>query len=89
MENVIDMFGIPILRSKHYDIMDDGIQYRVDEWLLDDMKQYTGKYTVVGFDGSLRIYEAEGELLFKGTLLDSFDFAEKVQQGITRKLKAL
>ena len=39
------------------------------------MTKYNGKYAVVGFDGSLRIYEETGEELFSGSLLDSADFA--------------
>lgn len=82
MENVISMFKIPILKTEYCDVMEDGIQYKVNEWLLDDMKQYTGQYTVIGFDGALRIYEAEGELLFEGTLLDSSNFVRQLKDKI-------
>lgn len=77
MENIIDMFSIPLFSYDGYvDIMDDGTQYKVNEWKLIDMEQYNGKYVVVGFDGSLRIYndDEEGTKLFDGSLLDSKNF---------------
>lgn len=37
------------------------------------------KYTVVIFNGALRIYEAEGEKLFDGSLPDSKDFCQKLK----------
>lgn len=49
---------------------------------LIDMEKYNGKYVVVGFDGSLRIYEAEGEKLFEGSLLDSKDFVWHLKNKI-------
>ena len=74
--NIICMFGISLFEHTGYcDAMEDGIQYKVAEWDLCDMKKYNGKYAVVGFDGSLRIYEETGEELFSGSLLDSADFA--------------
>lgn len=74
--NIICMFGISLFEHTGYcDVMEDGIQYKVAEWDLCDMKKYNGKYAVVGFDGSLRIYEETGEELFSGSLLDSADFA--------------
>lgn len=82
MENVIDMFGIPILKSEYCDLMEDGTQYEAKEWLLEDMKEYTGQYAVIGFDGSLRIYSEDGELIFNGTLLDSSDFTKKIKEKI-------
>ena len=64
--NMICMFGISLFKHTGYcDVMEDGIQYKVAEWDLCDMKKYNGKYAVVGFDGSLRIYEETGEELFR------------------------
>ena len=75
MDNIISMFGIPLFTFDGYaDVMEDGTQYKVSEWKLVDMEKYNGKYAVIGFDGSLRVYEAEGEKLFDGSLLDSTDF---------------
>lgn len=82
MENVIDMFGIPILKSRYCDVMDNGIQYKVDEWYLEDVKKYTNQFAVIGYDGSLKIYEKEGDLLFEGTLLDSNDFVQKMKERL-------
>ncbi len=64
------------------DVMEDGTQYQALEWKLIDMEKYNGKYVVVGFDGSLRIYEAEGEKLFEGSLLDSKDFVWHLKNKI-------
>ena len=66
MDNIIYMFDIPLFTYDGYaDVMEDGTQYQALEWKLIDMEKYNGKYVVVGFDGSLRIYEAEGENCLK------------------------
>ena len=62
------------------DILEDGIQYKVGEWKLNDMEKYNGKYTIVGFDGSLKIYGEKGEELFAGSLLDSKDFCRNLKE---------
>lgn len=81
--NIVYMFDIPLFTYDGYaDVMDDGIQYKVLEWQLIDMKKYNGKYAVIGFDGSLRVYEDEGEELFDGSLLDSTDFVWKLKNRI-------
>lgn len=73
------MFDIPLFTYNGYvDLMEDGTQYKVSKWQLSDMKKYDGKYAVIGFDGSLRIYEDNGKELFNGSLLDSVDFAKKL-----------
>lgn len=46
------------------------------------MKEYTGQYAVIGFEGSLRIYSEDGKLLFNATLLDSSDFTKKIKEKI-------
>lgn len=46
------------------------------------MEKYNGKYTVIGFDGSLKIYEKDGKELFDGSLLDSTDFVWKLKNKI-------
>ena len=74
MDNTIYMFGIPILDSEYADAIDDGTQYKAEKWHLSDMEKYTDDYVIIGFDGSLKIYEAEGEKLFDGSLLDSREF---------------
>ena len=57
MDNIIYMFDIPLFTYDGYaDAMEDGTQYQALEWKLIDMEKYNGKYIVVGFDGSLRIY---------------------------------
>mgnify|MGYP005758550527 CR=1 FL=1 len=74
-ENLVYMLGIELFTFDGYvDVMEDAIQYKVLEWKLIDMEKYNGKYAVIGFDGALRIYEADGEKLFDGSLLDSTDF---------------
>lgn len=83
MDNIIYMFDIPLFTYDGYaDVMEDGTQYQALEWKLIDMEKYNGKYVVVGFDGSLRIYEAEGEKLFEGSLLDSKDFVWHLKNKI-------
>ena len=83
MDNIIYMFDIPLFTFDGYaDALEDGTQYEVSEWKLIDMEKYNGKYVVIGFDGSLRIYEAEGEKLFDGSLLDSTDFVLKLKNKI-------
>ena len=83
MDNIIYMFDIPLFTYDGYaDAMEDGTQYQALEWKLTDMEKYNGKYIVVGFDGSLRIYEAEGEKLFEGSLLDSKDFVWHLKNKI-------
>ena len=39
-------------------------------------------YAVIGFDGTLKIYEAEGKKIFDGSLLDSIDFCNKLREKI-------
>ena len=81
--NIVYMFDIPLFTYDGYaDVMDDGTQYKVLEWQLIDMEKYNGKYAVIGFDGSLRVYEDEGEKLFDGSLLDSTDFVWKLKNKI-------
>ena len=81
--NIVYMFDIPLFTYDGYaDVMDDGTQYKVLEWQLIDMEKYNGKYAVIGFDGSLRVYEDEGEKLFDGSLLDSTDFVLKLKNRI-------
>ena len=46
------------------------------------MNKYNGKYAVIGFDGTLKIYEAEGKKIFDGSLLDSIDFCNKLREKI-------
>lgn len=83
MENVIDMFGIAILEHDGFvDLFDDGTQYRVKRWILEDMKKYAEKWTVIGFDGTLKVYEENGDEIFNGTLLDSTDFVKKLREKI-------
>ena len=83
MDSIIYMFDIPLFTFDGYaDVMEDGVQYKVSEWKLVDMEKYNGEYVVVGFDGSLRVYEAEGEKLFDGSLLDSIDFCNKLKEKI-------
>lgn len=83
MENVIDMFGIAILEHDGFaDPFDDGTQYRVKRWILEYMKKYTEKWAVIGFDGTLKVYEENGDEIFNGTLLDSTDFVKKLKEKI-------
>ena len=83
MNETVYMLGVPLFTYDGYaDVMDDGTQYQALEWKLIDMEKYNGKYVVIGFDGSLRIYEAEGEKLFDGSLLDSKDFCWHLQNKI-------
>lgn len=82
-DNIVYMFDIPLFIYDGYaDVMDDGTQYKVLEWQLIDMEKYNGKYAVIGFDGSLRVYDDEGEKLFDGSLLDSTDFVLKLKNKI-------
>lgn len=83
MGNIIYMFDISLFAFDGYaDVMEDGTQYKVSEWKLIDMEKYNGEYAVIGFDGSLKIYEAEGNKLFDGSLLDSKDFCQKLKDKI-------
>lgn len=62
MDNIVYMFGIALLEYDGYcDPMDDSTQYKVVKWKLSDMNKYNGEYAVIGFDGSLKIYESEGK----------------------------
>lgn len=83
MDSIIYMFNIPLFTFDGYaDVMEDGTQYKVSEWKLVDMEKYNGEYVVICFDGSLRVYEDEGEKLFDGSLLDSIDFCNKLREKI-------
>lgn len=82
-ENLVCMLGIELFIFDGYaDVMEEGTQYKASEWLLADMKNYNGKYAVIGFDGSLKIYEEDGKELFDGSLLDSSDFVQKLKNKI-------
>ena len=77
------MFDIPLFTFDGYtDVMEDGTQYKVSEWKLTDMKKYNGKYAIIGFDGSIKVYEENGDELFDGSLLDSTDFILKLKSKI-------
>ena len=80
--NTIYMFDIPILDSEYCDCMEDGIQYLAEKWHLDDMKKHTGRYVVIGFDGSMKIYEETGEEILSGLLLESKDFSRKLKDKL-------
>nr|DAV43327.1 MAG TPA: hypothetical protein [Caudoviricetes sp.] len=83
MDNIVYMFGIALLEHDGYcDFMDDSTQYKVVKWKLSDMNKYNGEYAVIGFDGSLKIYESEGKKIFDGSLLDSSDFCNKLREKI-------
>lgn len=82
-KNLVYMLGIELFIFDGYaDVMEKGIHYKVLEWQLIDMEKYNGKYTVIGFDGSLKIYEEDGKELFDGSLLDSTDFVWKLKNKI-------
>jgi len=84
MNNIVEMFGIEILEHDGYvDPFDDGNQYKVNKWLLDDMEKYKGMYAVIGFNGSLKIYKENGDEMFNGTLLDSTNFVVKLKEKIS------
>lgn len=82
-ENLVYMLGIELFVFDGYaDVMEEGTQYKVSEWQLIDMEKYNGKYAVIGFDGSLKIYEEDGKELFDGSLLDSTDYVWKLKNKI-------
>jgi hypothetical protein len=83
-ENTIYMFGIPILDSEYCDCMEDGTQYQAEKWHLSDMEKYIGKCVVIGFDGSMKIYEETGEEIFDGSLLDSTDFVVNLKNKLNK-----
>lgn len=77
------MFEIAILEHDGYeDPYDEGVQYCVRKWLLSDMEKFTGKWANIMFDGGLKVYEENGDLLFEGSLLDSKDFVSKLKEKI-------
>lgn len=83
MDNIVYMFGIALFEHDGYcDPADDSTQYKVVKWKLSDMNKYNGEYAVIGFDGTLKIYEAEGEKIFDGSLLDSADFCNQLRKKI-------
>ena len=82
-QNLVYMLGIKLFTFDGYvDMMEEGIQYKVSEWQLIDMEKYNGKYAVIGFNGSLKIYEEDGTELFNGSLLDSTDFVWRLKNKI-------
>lgn len=82
-ENLVYMLGIELFIFDGYaDVMEEGTQYKVLKWQLIDMERYNGKYAVIGFDGSLKIYTEDGKELFDGSLLDSSDFVQKLKNKI-------
>ena len=81
MNNVVYMLGVALFEYDGYcNPIDDSTQYKVVEWKLSDMNKYNGEYAVIGFDGTLKIYEAEGEKIFDGSLLDSVDFCNQLRE---------
>ena len=79
-DNIIKMFDIDILEHDGFvDPFDDGTQYKVNKWYLTDLGDYIDNYAVIGFDGSLKVYSMEGELLHDGSLLDSKIFVEQLK----------
>ena len=82
-KNLVYMLGIELFIFDGYaDVMEKWTHYKVLEWQLVDMEKYNGKYTVIGFDGSLKICEKDGKELFDGSLLDSTDFVWKLKNKI-------
>lgn len=82
-ENLVYMLGIELFTFDGYaDVMEEGTQYKVSKWQLIDMERYNGKYAVIGFDGSLKIYAEDGREIFDGSLLDSSDFVQKLKNRI-------
>lgn len=86
-DNIIRMFDINILEHDGFvDLFDDGTQYRIKKWYLTDLGDFTDNYAVIGFDGELRVYTIEGDLLFNGSLLDSKVFSEQLKEKINEKV---
>lgn len=82
-DNIIKMFDVNILEHDGFvDPFDDSTQYKVNKWYLTDLGDYTDKYAVIGFDGSLKIYSMDGELLHDGSLLDSKIFVEQLKEKL-------
>ncbi len=41
------------------------------------MKKYTEKWVVIDFDGTLKVFDENGDEIFNATLLDFVDFVKK------------
>lgn len=83
MEITVYMFGIPLFTyNGALEVIDEGIQYKVIEWQLADMKRYNGLWTVISPDGFVEIYNEEGELIYKDSLIHSEDFVRKLKNKI-------
>ena len=83
MEITTCMFGIPLFTyNGSLEVIDEGIQYKVHEWQLVDMKRYNGLWTVISPDGLVEIFNEEGELIYKDFLIHSEDFVRKLKNKI-------
>ena len=86
MEITTCMFGIPLFTyNGSLEVIDEGIQYKVLEWQLVDMKRYNGLWTVIRPDGFVEIYNEEGELIYKDFLIHSEDFVRKLKNKIMQE----
>ena len=83
MEITAYMFGIPLFTyNGALEVIDEGIQYKVHEWQLVDMKRYNGLWAVISPDGLVEIFNEEGELIYKDFLIHSEDFVRKLKNKI-------
>lgn len=87
---VFEMMGVPVFEYDGFaDITEEGTQFKVFRWLLDDMEQYTDHWAVVGFTGDLHIYDEYGTQVFDGSLLDSRSFSEELKKLIDHRANLL
>lgn len=83
MEITAYMFGVPLFTyNGSLEVIDEGLQYKVLEWQLVDMKKYNSLWTVIRPDGFVEIYNEEGELIYKDFLIHSEDFVRKLKNKI-------
>ena len=83
MEITAYMFGVPLFTyNGSLEVIDEGLQYKVLEWQLVDMKRYNSLWTVIRPDGFVEIYNEEGELIYKDFLIHSEDFVRKLKNKI-------
>lgn len=78
--NIEKMFGIPLFSWEDWDETDSINEIILNnvEFVFPSMKSYNGMSVLMGFDGSLKIYNNEGEIVWSAYIIDIPEFREQI-----------